>query len=368
MKHSTSLPRVLIVDDEPLARDTLEALLYLEGYQLLFATNGIDALQRMKELAPDVILLDVMMPQMTGFEVCQYLKKRGEFRHIPIILVTALDGSEELVRGLDAGADEFITKPVNSQELRARVRSMLRIKAQYDELAQTMHLREFLSNMIVHDMRNPLAAILLYIQLVKRKNNLIPEQAKYFDLIHTEAQQLSTFLDDILMLAKMEKGKLILTRSAVDMGKLVTELEQKYITLTASQSVKFVLIHTTDRAPTLTLDVGLFQRVLDNLISNALKFSQQDSKITLSIEYPRQANAQAIAPLLRIQVMDEGPGIRPEDRERIFDKYEIVTMKQTGQSQLGLGLAFCRMVVEAHGGRIFADNNTTKGAVLTIEI
>src|SRR5262249_29049268 len=151
MKQPKYLPRVLIVDDDPLARDTLEAQLYLEGYELLFATNGIDALQRMKELTPDVILLDVMMPQMSGFEVCQYLKQRSEFRHIPIILVTALDGPDELVRGLGAGADEFITKPVNSQELRARVRSMLRIKAQYDDLERTLQLRELLSNMIVHD-------------------------------------------------------------------------------------------------------------------------------------------------------------------------------------------------------------------------
>jgi len=368
MKHPASLPRVLIIDDEPMARETLEALLYREGYELLFATSGIDALQRMKDLAPDVILLDVMMPQMTGFEVCQYLKNVPEFRHIPIILVTALDGTDELVRGLDTGADEFISKPVNSQELRARVRSMLRIKTQYDELRRTLYLRELLSNMIVHDMRNPLAAILLYIQLLKRKSNQIPEQAKYFDLIHSEAQQLNAFLDDILMLAKMEKGKLLLTRTAVDMEKLASELAIKYVDLASSQGVQFVFRHQSDHAPTILLDLNLIQRVIDNLISNALKFSEPNSKVILCIEYPNRVTNPVDARSLRVKVIDEGPGIRPEDRERIFDKYEIVDMKQTGKSQVGLGLAFCKMVIEAHGGRIFADNNPVKGAVLTFEI
>jgi two-component system sensor histidine kinase/response regulator len=368
MKHSDKLPRVLIIDDDPSARDTLEALLYREGYELLFATGGIDALQRMKELAPDVILLDVMMPQMTGFELCQYLKNSSEFRHIPIILLTVLDGSEALVRGLNAGADEFVSKPVNSHELGARIRSMLRIKAQYDELERTLQLRELLSNTIVHDMRNPLAAILLYIQLLKRKGNLTPDQAKYFELVHTEAQQLSGFLDDILMLAKMEKDKLILTRAAVDMGKFAMELEQKYTAITGSQNVGFELIQETEHPPVIRLDINLFQRVLDNLISNALKFSTPKSKITLCIEYPRQKSRQEGAPMLLIQVMDEGPGIPPEDREHIFDKYEIVDMKKSGKSQVGLGLAFCRMVAEAHGGRIFAGNNPTQGAVITIEI
>ena len=368
MKQLEILPRILIIDDDPMARETLEALLYREGYELLFATSGIDALQRMKELAPDVILLDVMMPQMTGFEACQYLKSTPEFRHIPIILVTALDGTEELVRGLNAGADEFISKPVNSQELRARIRSMLRIKTQYDELERTLHLRELLSNMIVHDMRNPLAAILLYIQLLKRKGTLTPEQAKYFELVHSEAQQLNTFLDDILMLAKMEKGKLLLMRTAVDMEQFVSELMTKYTDTANSQGVQFVFMHQPNCAPTVLLDLNLIQRVIDNLIANALKFSEPNSKVTLCIEYPSLDNNQANLPLLRVKVMDEGPGIQLADRERIFDKYEIVDMKQAGKSQVGLGLAFCKLVVEAHGGRIFADNNAIKGAILTFEI
>jgi two-component system, sensor histidine kinase and response regulator len=204
--------------------------------------------------------------------------------------------------------------------------------------------------------------------LLKRKGNLTPEQAKYFELVHSEAQQLNTFLDDILMLAKMEKGKLLLMRTAVDMEQFVKEMMTKYTDIAKSQGVQFVFIQPPNRAPTISLDLNLIQRVIDNLVSNALKFSEPNSKVTLCIEYPYLVNNQADSPLLRVKVLDEGPGIQPEDRERIFDKYEIVDMKQAGRSQMGLGLAFCKMVIEAHGVRIFADNNPLKGACLTFEI
>ncbi|MCX6045139.1 MAG: hybrid sensor histidine kinase/response regulator [Chloroflexi bacterium] len=364
----TRIPRILIVDDDRLARDILEAVLYPEGYELHFASSGSDALNRMQEVAPDLLLLDVMMPHMTGIELCQHLKKSTKFQHIPIILVTALDATEELVRGLNAGADEFISKPVNSHELRARVRSMLRIKAQYDKLQDTLQFRDSLSKLIVHDMRNPLAVILIYVQLLKRKEPLTPEQGKYFEFIHSEAQQLSNFLDDILMLAKFEDGPLVITCKEVDINKFIAEFEQQYRALVNSQEVNFELIQSVDRSITVQLDLNLFQRVMDNLVLNALKVSVPNSKITVRIEAKHQSSAQTTLPRLRINVIDEGIGIPPEDWERVFDKNAIIAMKQAGQNQVGLGLVFCRMVIEAHGGRIFVRNNPTQGATFTIEI
>jgi DNA-binding response OmpR family regulator len=140
---------LLIVDDIPAGRDMLGELLALPEYRLNFAGNGFEALVKVDELTPDLVLLDVMMPGMTGFEVCRRLKAEHRWRHIPIILVTALDSVEDLAYGLESGADDFVSKPVNGLELRARVRSMLRIKSQYDalekqqrELEASLHLNE----------------------------------------------------------------------------------------------------------------------------------------------------------------------------------------------------------------------------------
>ena len=132
---------ILVIDDEERIFDVIEGLLMREGYRLSYASSGQDALERIDALQPDVILLDVMMPQMDGIETCQQIKANPNWQHIPIIIVTALTAKEDLARSLNAGADDFISKPINSLELRARVRSMLRIKIQYDALAATLRLR-----------------------------------------------------------------------------------------------------------------------------------------------------------------------------------------------------------------------------------
>jgi two-component system sensor histidine kinase/response regulator len=365
MRHSST---ILIVDDEPSARDTLEALLFREGYELAFAASGPETLACLDELVPDVILLDVMMPGMDGFKVCQRLKTDKRWRHIPIILVTALDSKEDLALGLDAGADDFLSKPVNGLELRARVRSMLRIKEQHDELEATLRLREDLADMIVHDMRTPLTSILGFSELLLARNLTTPEGSKYMDTIHTQAHRLNSFLNDMLMLAKMRAGKPTLNRSMVDVNQLVLEVEKSHSVIARSQRIHLA-IDVPEESRQISLDVNMFQRVLDNLVSNALKFSPAESMVTLRVEYPEAETASPLQePRVRIQVLDGGLGIPEEHRDRIFDKFEIVALKERGVSQVGLGLAFCKMVVEAHGGQIFVDANEPQGAVFTVEI
>jgi signal transduction histidine kinase len=365
MRHSSA---ILIVDDEPSARDTLEALLFREGYELAFAASGPEALACLDELAPDVILLDVMMPGMDGFKVCQRLKTDKRWRHIPIILVTGLDSKEDLALGLAVGADDFLSKPVNGLELRARVRSMLRMKKQHDELEATLRLREDLAGMIVHDMRTPLTSILGFSELLLTRNLATPEGLKYMDRIHNQAHRLNSFLNDMLMLAKVKAGKPILNRSIIDMNQLVLEVEKSHSVIARSRMIHLA-IDLPEESRQISLDANLFQRVLDNLISNALKFSPAESTVTLRAEYPEAKTASPLQePRVRIQVLDEGPGIPEEHRDRIFDKFEIVALRKRDVSQVGLGLAFCKMVVEAHGGQIFVDANESQGAVFTVEI
>ena len=198
-------PHILIVDDEASARQTMEMLLLGEGYLFTFAGDGYEALAELDDMdvEPDTILLDVMMPDMDGFELCRRLKNHPRWGHIPIILVTALDSKADLARGLEAGADDFLHKPVNGLELRARVRSMLRIKHHYDALMATMNLREDLSNMIVHDLRAPLANILVYCDLLEEY--VAPAGEPALQTIREESERLSSFVTDMLLMAKMVK-------------------------------------------------------------------------------------------------------------------------------------------------------------------
>lgn len=359
---------ILIVDDEEVGRQTLEALLYADNYQLVFAGNGSEALEAVKKSSPDLILLDIMMPGMDGLQVCQHLKADTRWQHIPIILATALDSKSDLARGFEAGADDFVTKPINMLELRARVRSLLRIKVQFDELQAMLQLREKLANMIVHDMRSPLTAILGVSELLK-KGDISPDNKSDLDILHRQVLRLHTFVNDLLTMAKMKSGNLMLSLSQANVKQLILDIEGGYDIIARSKGIDFTL-DLPDEPLEMSVDTNLFQRVLDNLLSNAMKFSRPGGTVTLRLKYIEcDNNSRGI----QVQVIDEGIGITQQKRKLLFDKFEPEQMSadetsENVSSQFGFGLAFCKMVISAHGGRIYATENTPTGAILTVEI
>jgi signal transduction histidine kinase len=360
---------LLVVDDDAMARDVIEGLLFKEDYHLEFAENGYQALAYLEKQLPDLILLDVMMPELDGFTLCQQLKTNEQRRHIPVILVTALESKADLARGFEAGADDFLHKPVDDVELRARVRSLLRIKKQYDELQAALRLREELAHMIVHDMRTPLSAIFGFSTLLQVKGTLSHEDLEDVNKIYTHAQQLNSFLDDMLMVAKMEEmGHLVLNKAPVDVSQLVAQVAESHQVVAHSKKIE-LKTHLPAVAQEVQLDRNLFGRVLDNLISNAVKFSPSQSTVVVELNYLLgEEQASAANPQFCLQVIDQGPGIPKEFHQRIFNKFEVVTLRRQNTSQVGLGLVFCKMVVEAHQGHISVGANEPTGSIFTVKI
>ena len=356
---------VLVVDDEESARETIAALLAREGHDIAFACSGREVFEHLqKDRLPDVVLLDVMMPEMEGFEVCRRVKANPAWRHVPIILVTALEGKEDLAQGLDAGADDFLTKPVNGVELRARVRAMARTKRQHDELLRLMRLREDLAHMVAHDMRSPLGVIIGYAEMLARGAYLGPAAATKVDRIRTQAVVLDRFLNEMLLAAKLEEGRLILNRSRADVHAIIRTTEENHRFEAASRGVRLD-VRLPAKATVVSLDADLFARLVDNLLSNAIKFSPADSTVTIVVDEPVEPGSRRS---LRIRVEDEGPGVPEEHRERIFEKFAILEARPAGVLQVGLGLAFCKLVAAAHGGRIFVEPNHPQGSVFTVEL
>ncbi|MFZ0546692.1 MAG: hybrid sensor histidine kinase/response regulator [Candidatus Promineifilaceae bacterium] len=360
-----SVPTILIVDDEINARRTLEMLLLLEGYNLLFAEGGLHALAMLEEIEPDTILLDVMMPGMDGFEVCRRIKSSEHWQHIPIILTTALDSKADLTRGLKAGADDFVSKPVNGLELRARVRSMLRIKRRHDALQQTLQLRSDLANMIMHDIRNPLTSIAVYCDLLEREIHSVTG-LEYLETVRQETSQLSSFVTDMLLTAKMEQHRLVLDCSSVDLNELLRSIYQHHKPLAELRGIDLELMLPSETRQ-MSLDAELWKRVIDNLLSNAFKFSPGGSKVTLKALYGNKT-ADDKQPDLRVEIADEGPGIPKDFQEIIFNRYDLAAKGRRNVAQVGLGLAFCKLVVDAHDGRIWVENNEPHGAVFVVEL
>jgi two-component system sensor histidine kinase/response regulator len=359
MLKGETLAQILIIDDEPDNFDVIETLLDCESYQLSYVSNGQQAFTLLEVFQPDVILLDVMMPQMNGIEFCFKFKSHPQWKHIPVIMVTALTAKEDLSQCLEAGAEDFISKPVNGIELRSRVKSMLRIKQQYDNLQQTLRLREDLSHMIVHDLRNPLTSIILSAEIM-RVAKLSPElQQDKISQILTAGRQLESMIDSLLLMAKLESGKMILQRTDIDVCAICYSAISDFEPLAVHKSLRLI---SKLPAPggSISVDVTLLRRVIDNLLSNAIKFAPPNSQIVLCADYPALGKA-------RIQVADCGFGVKDELRQIIFEKYEVgILIKEA--SQIGLGLAFCKMAVEAHGGYIKVEDNYPQGAVFTIEI
>ncbi|MBE9229790.1 hybrid sensor histidine kinase/response regulator [Phormidium sp. LEGE 05292] len=352
-------PSILVIDDEPDNFDVIDTLLDNTGYQLNYASNGEKALELLESFLPDLILLDVMMPNMSGIEFCQIFKGNPLWQHIPVIMVTALTNKEDLSQCLTAGADDFISKPVNSLELRARVRSMLRIKQQYDALQDTLRLREDLSRMVVHDLRNPLSSIVLAAEMIQLPN-FSPERLQHkVNQILIATQQLESLIDTLLLMAKIESGKMLLNLVEIDLCGLCTRVVKDLSAIAGQKKLELVL-NLPESGHYINVDVALFRRILENLLSNAMKFSPSGSKILLTVNYPAPKR-------VKIQVIDSGPGVDANLRQSIFQRYEIGTlMKDT--SQIGLGLAFCKMAVEAHGGQIHVEENYPQGAIFTIDL
>jgi two-component system sensor histidine kinase/response regulator len=359
-------PSILVVDDEPSGFAVIKALLHREGYSLTYVESGRAALTQLAFTVPDVILLDVMMPDMDGVEVCRVIKANPVWQPIPIVMVTALNTKEDLARSLSAGADDFITKPVNGIELRARVRSMLRIKQQYDVLKETLQLREDMSNMVVHDLRNPTAIILLSAELLLR-DNFQDKERERVQMISTAARTLNSLINDLLLMAKMEAGKLLLNLTEVNLSALATAVLSNFQAIACSKNLQLEC-QTPATERWISADVNLLHRLMDNLLSNAIKFSPAESQITLRIEYPSESVSDNPLPVrARIQVADQGVGIKQELRQQIFKKYEIGE-SISGVTQIGLGLTFCKIVAEAHGGRVFVEENFPQGSIFTVEI
>ena len=341
---------VLVVDDTQASRDTIEAMLFREGYNLLFADSGWACLEVLEETIPDLILLDVMMPGMTGYELCERLKSQDDFAAVPVILLTALNKKEDILKGLESGADEFVSKPVSGPEVRARVKNLLKLKAMHDKLQQTLEFRQDLTRFLVHDMRNPLVSIRVNAELASLKAGV--EDLKVFENILTEVSTLNGYVDEILLAAQVESGTLKVHPGEVSLKALVVD----WIDRNNSRQVEVTESSVEGK---ILADLNLMTRLVDNLLTNAHKYSEGES-VQVSIKVSDDG--------LRMDLADLGPGISSEHRETIFERHGVAPLKTTGVRQTGLGLYFCKLVCEAHGGSIWMEPNEPRGSKFVVQL
>ncbi|HEX5438791.1 MAG TPA: ATP-binding protein [Gemmatimonadaceae bacterium] len=367
----TQPPLILVADDVPANVELLHDQLSVLGYRVVSAEDGPSAIEACFEFRPDLCILDISMPagalgvdhRSTGFEVCRRIKRDPRSSRIPVIFVTALNDTSDRVKAIEAGGDDFLTKPHSRQILSARVRSLLRLKFATDALEQSYRqlrelekVRDDLMKMIVHDLKTPLAAVLASLEMVLDGDfGLVSEaQRRALSDAESQAEDLLALIEDLLEVARIEDTELQLEVEPIAPGVLLTEVMHEWA-VRFQQEGAVVAMDVADEAPVFRGDKGMLKRVFSNLIQNALTHCPEHVHVSLSA---RRGNNGIL-----FTVSDNGPGIPPEYHEIIFRKFERVKHPETPRVRSsGLGLAFCKLAVEAHGGRVWVQSSEGSGS------
>jgi two-component system, sensor histidine kinase and response regulator len=356
---------VLIVDDERYQRALIRETLATDS-SLTFAEagNGREALILAPSILPDVVVLDVMMPDMDGFEVCRTLKADAILCIVPVILVTALGQIQDKVMGLDSGADDFVNKPFEENELQARVRSALRVKALHDQLRQVNQMRDNLVKMIMHDMGNMVSVIGSALTLYEKLPPDSPRAIQFVRDAYDANVSLGEMINDALDIGRLEAQKMPLHRMDSDLQSLIQALVDSYQGPAFENRVQLTLEVDPSCNPVACIDTVLIRRVVGNLLTNALKYAPSGSSIAVKLHKSSQPE------FLAFSVGDQGPGISPEELPMLFDKYEQAQhyVSKGSRPGHGLGLTFSKMAVEAHGGTIVVQSVLGKGATFLVEL
>ncbi len=386
LNPANNLPaRILVVDDEPRNLDMLQEFLSLHGFWVDTADDGEAALARVAQHPPDLILLDVVMPRMDGFEVCRHLKADMSTVFIPVVIVTGLRGTRERVRGAEVGADEFISKPFDQVELIVRVKSLVRLKRLHDQLQlytrdlearvteRTAQLQsaltelqeidrlksEFIAN-VSHELRTPLLHVKGTVNLLTdgALGVLSPAQNQGMRVVHEAIDRLERIVDDIVDFNQIHEQQLEMEPVAL------AEVYQNAMSSLQGQAARRgITLHyiASERLPTFRANRQAITRVLWHLLDNAIKFSQPGGMVHVS--------GEAVDTSVRVTVRDHGPGISPEQQERIFQMFYQADGSTTRKvSGLGLGLGLVKALLEAHGTFIQLHSEPGHGAEFSFDL
>jgi signal transduction histidine kinase len=374
---------ILIVDDTLESLQVLADTLSQQGYKVRGAAKGKMALRTARSSPPDLILLDIKMPEMSGYEVCERLKADEQTREIPVIFISALEEAIDKVKAFKLGGVDYIAKPFQVEEVLARIEHQLTIqrlskqlrwqnqqlqeeiverkKAEEDAAAANRAKSEFLANMS-HELRTPLNAILGFTQVMNRNPQLEPEQREYLDIINRSGEHLLDLINDILDLSKIEAGALYLHEKNFDLYRLLDNLEELFQIQAEQKNLDLVFTIAPDVPQYIKTDEQKLRSCLLNLISNGIKFTTYGS-VSLVVE-----RCEALDSYLEFSVSDTGLGMKPEELESLFDAFVQTSAGLASAEGTGLGLAITKKFVQLMGGEITVNSVFGEGTTFQFTI
>ena len=362
--------KVLIVDDVISNVLLLKVLLNNEKFQIVTASNGTEALAQVKKEKPDLVLLDVMMPDISGFDVAKQMKADPEMSDIPIIFLTALNSTADIVKGFQVGGNDFISKPFNKEELIIRVTHQISlvaakriIVAQTEELRKTIMGRDKLYSVIAHDLRSPMGSIKMVLNMLilnLPSETIGEEMYELLTMANQTTEDVFSLLDNLLKWTKSQIGKLKVVYQEFNMVEVVESVSEIFTMVAGLKNIKFLqdmpVVPVVVRA-----DIDMLKSLILNLISNAIKFSNEGSEVLVSLT---EEDGMAI-----VSVKDSGCGIDEENQKKLLHTdTHFSTFGTNNEEGSGLGLLLCQDFIVKNGGKLWFTSKKGEGSTFSFSV
>ena len=358
--------KILIVDDVVSNVLLLKILLTNEKFQVCTAANGNQCIEQARNEHPDLILLDVMMPDISGFDTAVILKKDPATQDIPIIFLTALNNPSDLVHGFQVGANDFLTKPFNKEELIMRVMHQISLVAakriivrQNEELKRTISNRDKMYSVIAHDLRSPMASIRMVLNLVVNALSpeaIGPEMFELIDKANRESEETHDLLDNLLKWTKSQTGRLNVVYQDFHLDDVIPGVVDIFVMIAETKKIKLAYQPCGENL-TVHADNDMLKTVVRNFLSNAIKFSSEGSTIEIT--------TQREGEFAKVSIRDHGVGIAPERLEGLVHKGET-TYGTSGEDGSGLGLQLCADFARKNGGDVSVESVLGEGSTFSM--
>lgn len=348
---------ILVVDDNEDNRDMLSRRLKRQGYRIAVAENGYQALEMVGAEKFDLVVLDIMMPGISGLDVLKTLRQTYSVADLPIIMATAKDQSEDVVVALGMGANDYVTKPLDFPVVLARIKSQLSLK-------RLSGLKDEFLRIASHDLKNPLTVVLGTVKMVQRHvppgSTMTSDSHELLSKITKRALEIQRIIEDFLDFQALQDGHLNLVKAGTDLNEIARDASESNQEYAAGKDIRLSLELANDLPP-IEADAARLMQVVRNFVSNAVKFGTRGSSAVIRTLRDHDA--------VRLEVSDTGPGLTEEDLNKVFHKYARLSNKPTGgEKSSGLGLAICKQMIDLHGGEIGVYNNADQGATFWFSV
>ncbi len=356
---------VWVVDADESTRGDILDYLEIQGYRVQGLDSGLSMLEMLEATLPDAIIFTIENTEKEGLRICRTIKENPEISRVPVLLITSTNERKIRLKATVSGANEVISKPLDLQYLALRVRNAVNIKKLYDELQDSYKklqeleaLKQSLVQMIVHDFRTPLMTTSMALELAKADWTPLEDKTPYIVQAEKSNDQLLNLVNDLLDVGKMEEGKMTLTKTEVHLADLIGK---SFLSLSFLAQKKNIDFTTELEDCIVSAEEKLLERVIENLLTNALKYTPPDGSVCI--------RAFGKENRIRVEVQDNGDGIADEDKTVIFEKFGQVKARQKHRKySTGLGLTFCKLVIEEHGGTIGVESELEKGSLFWFEL